>query len=135
MAQLASIGTCLLLAVVLAGCGSSGRSFDRDATAACIASREVVESVSTKRSNLDFIGQAARGGGIYVLFLGGNEAYVSFEQTADEVGRAYDDYTLPAGALIEPIGAGVRRVGNVVFAFDQAPTRSQVGAVSECLRG
>jgi hypothetical protein len=124
----------ILGVAVLGGCGGgSATIYDRDATASCLSSQAAVASISTSNNDLDYIAQAALGGGIYVKYPSGNDANVSFERTTSDANRTYSSYKATGAAVAGNISDLLNQKTNVVIAFSNTPTTGELAAITDCL--
>jgi hypothetical protein len=121
----------LVVVLVLAACGGGG-SFQRDATADCL--RDAGADVSTTKDDLDYVAQAASGGGIYAK-VDGTAVTVSFDRTEQDAERTEAAYKVFADAFDSPVDDILKRKGNAVLMWDATPTGEQSSTVEDCLKG
>jgi hypothetical protein len=120
------------LALVLAGCGSSGTTlYTKDATSACLTKAGLAPKPVTGSS--DFVANSATGGAFHVA-VAGNQVTVSFGETvddADNLDQAYRRFRAK-NVGIEDV---LRRQGNAIMLWHEHPEDTQLGTITSCLEG
>src|SRR5262249_41608277 len=76
------------LVIAVTGCGGGAKTYVEGSTVPCLDQKQNgVEGVSTNDADLDYIAQAALGGGAFVRFSSGNAANIYFERTSANAKR------------------------------------------------
>ena len=118
----------VLLAFVLAGCGSS-KSYSIADTRACLEAR----GVHTGGTLDDFVASTATGGA-FVAVLGDNSVKIVFGETEDDARQLESAYGRFA---FENVKAGLpdvlRRYGNAVTLWHEHPQDSDLALITGCL--
>lgn len=123
-----ALGLAVVLAVLVAGCGSggSGKIIAGTTLSDCLGHASGLVGVSTAKDDMDLIAQDAGDMGIHLAWEK-NAANVVVERTASDAQQSAKGYR-----AFGVTGDRLLVSGNVVVAFDKSPTGEEHDGVTRC---